>query len=227
MKTLQMCFLMFSICFGVLSSAASPSSLYRPKSVLYSGGNFDSRYKPTNSHVSVSSKLPIVTSKSNFDVFLHHVVFWLNNTEVFAWMMMFFLVVGNGDIVCSESTQQKRTKNVKYKLTECQFKTGYNDHTSSFRNPKYKHATELSKYVWNLNDDNVRYSIKWKILARYNSYSNKTKRCHLCLHEKFIIIYHPHLASLNSRNELLSECTLCPRIICRSIFLQCNMPFVT
>ena len=26
----------------------------------------------------------------------------------------------------------------------------------------------------------------------------KTKRCDLCLHEKYIIIYHPNLASLNS-----------------------------
>ena len=90
--------------------------------------------------------------------------------------------------------------------TECQFKTRYNGHTSSFRNAKYKHATELSKHVWNLNNKNVKYSIKWRVLARCNSYSNKTKRCHLCLHEKYIIIYHPKLASLNSRNELLSKC---------------------
>ena len=90
--------------------------------------------------------------------------------------------------------------------TECQFKTRYNGHTSSFRNAKYKHATELSKHVWNLNDKNVNYSIKWRVLARCNSYSNKTKRCHLCLYEKYIIIYHPKLASLNSRNELLSKC---------------------
>ena len=58
--------------------------------MLYSGGNLDGRYKPTNSHVSAPSKLPIVTSKSELDVFLHHVLFWLNNTELFAWMMMFF-----------------------------------------------------------------------------------------------------------------------------------------
>ena len=60
--------------------------------MLYSGANFDSRYKPTNSHVSVLSKLPIVTSKSDFDVFLHQVLFWQNKTELFAWMMMFLLL---------------------------------------------------------------------------------------------------------------------------------------
>ena len=37
-----------------------------------------------------------------------------------------------------------------------------------------KHATELNKHVWNLKDNNVKYSIKWRILARCNSYSNKT-----------------------------------------------------
>ena len=90
--------------------------------------------------------------------------------------------------------------------TAGEFKTRYNGHTSSFRNSKYKHATELSKFVWHLKDRNIKYSIKWRTLAKCNSYSNKTKRCQLCLHEKFLIIYHPNLASLNSRNELLSKC---------------------
>ena len=93
LKILQMCFLIFSISFGDLSRATRPSSLYRPISVLYSGGNFDSRYKPINSHVSAPSKLPIVTSKSDFDVFLHHVLFRrCLDDDV-------FLVVGNGEVV--------------------------------------------------------------------------------------------------------------------------------
>ena len=69
-----------------------------------------------------------------------------------------------------------------------EFKTRYNGHTSSFRNSKYKHATELSKFVWHLKDKNIKYSIKWRILAKCNSYSNKTKRCQLRLHEKFLTI---------------------------------------
>ena len=76
----------------------------------------------------------------------------------------------------------------------------------SFRNSKYKHATELSKFVWHLKDKNIKYSVKWRIIAKCSSYSTKTKRCQLCLHKKFLIIYHPNLASLNSRNELLSKC---------------------
>jgi YHS domain-containing protein len=90
--------------------------------------------------------------------------------------------------------------------TEGEFKTRYNGHTSFFRNSTYKHATELIKYVWHLKESSVKYSIKWRIMKKCKSYSNKTKRCNLCLHEKFLVIYYPKLSSLNSRNELLSKC---------------------
>ena len=86
------------------------------------------------------------------------------------------------------------------------FKVRYYNHTSSFRNPEHKHSTELSKYIWQLKQSNIQYSIRWKILKKCKAYSNKTKRCKLCLHEKFVIIYYPKLSSLNSRNELISAC---------------------
>ena len=90
--------------------------------------------------------------------------------------------------------------------TEGSFKTRYNNHTNSFRNAKHRHSTALSKHIWQLKELNVDYSLKWNIIKKCRSYSNITKRCNLCLHEKFIIIYHPELCSLNSRNELLSAC---------------------
>ncbi len=105
--------------------------------------------------------------------------------------------------VTREDNQQKETY---FGHTEGPFKTRYNNHTSSFRNPKHKHATELSKYIWQLKQSNIQYSIRWKILKKCKAYSNKTKRFNLCLHEKYIIIYHPKLSSLNSRNELISTC---------------------
>ena len=91
-------------------------------------------------------------------------------------------------------------------LTETTFKTRYLNHTSSFRNKTKKHATELSKHIWKLEDSNTLYTINWKIIKKSQPYSNKTKRCNLCLSEKFIIIYHPELSSLNKRNELISAC---------------------
>ena len=41
--------------------------------------------------------------------------------------------------------------------------------------------TELSKYIWNLKNNNISYSIKWKILKRAKSYNNASKRCNLCI----------------------------------------------
>ena len=31
----------------------------------------------------------------------------------------------------------------------------------SFKNERYKHAMELSKYIWNLKDKNVKYTINF------------------------------------------------------------------
>ena len=90
-------------------------------------------------------------------------------------------------------------------LTEGTFKTRYLNHTSSFRNEKSKkrHRTEQTHLVFK--GINTRLSIKWKIIKKCQPYSNRTKRCNLCLYEKFIIICHPELSSLN-RNELVSTC---------------------
>ena len=91
-------------------------------------------------------------------------------------------------------------------LTDGAFKIRYNNHTSPFRNAKHKHSTELSKYIWQLKQACIEYSIHWKILKKCKAYSNKTKRCNLRLHEKYIIIYYPKLSSLNLRHELISTC---------------------
>ena len=91
-------------------------------------------------------------------------------------------------------------------LTEGSFKSRYLNHTSTFRNEKSKHATELSKHIWWLKESKRRYSIKWRIVKKCQPCSNKTKRCNLCSHEKFVIICQPELSSLNKRNELVSIC---------------------
>jgi hypothetical protein len=91
-------------------------------------------------------------------------------------------------------------------LTETQFKTRYNNHTNSFRNENKRHATTLSQHIWSLKDDNISHSIKWKTMAKASAYSTSSKCCNLCLKEKYYIICKPHLATLNSRNELATDC---------------------
>ena len=66
--------------------------------------------------------------------------------------------------------------------------------------------TELSTYISSLKDKNAKYDIKWRKIKQASSYSNVTKRCNLCLWEKYFIICKPEMASLNKRNELSSCC---------------------
>ena len=91
-------------------------------------------------------------------------------------------------------------------LTEGTFKSRYLNHASTFGNDNKTNTTELSKYVWSLKNSNVNYSISWKLLQSCKSYSAKSKRRNLCLHEKYLITCHPGLSSLNTRNQLVSTC---------------------
>ena len=89
-------------------------------------------------------------------------------------------------------------------LTADEFKNRYNDHYKSFRNPRYRKRTELSKAIWDLKDKNIRYTIDWKIITRAESYKPGSKSCNLCLTEKLCILQEPQ--SINKRSELISKC---------------------
>ena len=91
-------------------------------------------------------------------------------------------------------------------LTENAFETRYNNHVHSFNNPQGRNATTLSDYIWKLKDKNIDYSVKWQIMCKAKPYSTATKRCNLCITEKFFIICRPSLGSLNKRNELTNTC---------------------
>ena len=76
-------------------------------------------------------------------------------------------------------------------LTADDFKTRYRNHKTSFENKTYRNSTELSKHVWLLKDNNIQHEITWQIVCRAKPYSSSTKRCNLCLSEKFVIICEP------------------------------------
>ena len=86
------------------------------------------------------------------------------------------------------------------------FKERYRNHQSSFRRSNRRNETELSKYIWTLQDSEKPFQVKWKVLKKCKPYSNISKKCNLCLYEKFIIICNKELWSLNRRNELASSC---------------------
>ena len=91
-------------------------------------------------------------------------------------------------------------------LTENQFKTRLNGHRSTFNNPDDWKTTALSKYIWTLRNSNIQYNVKWSILKKCKPYSNLSKRCQLCLYEKFIIVCKPQLSTLNKRTEIMNTC---------------------
>ena len=57
------------------------------------------------------------------------------------------------------------------------------------------------------NRKNVAPALIWKVLRTARTYSNITKRCSLCLHEKLAIITYPYPDELlNRRSGVVTKC---------------------
>ena len=85
-------------------------------------------------------------------------------------------------------------------------KTRYNHHMKSFRHRECMNKTELSKHVWNLKDHGLNNSLSWETHKKASPYQCGSKRCDLCLSEKFSIICAGPDTLLNKRTELISKC---------------------
>ena len=90
--------------------------------------------------------------------------------------------------VIYQATVSTETATETYVGLATNFKERYRNHETSFRHSKRRNETQLSKYVWNLQNEKKPFQIKWKILKKCKPYSNVSKKCSLCLNEKFIII---------------------------------------
>ena len=91
-------------------------------------------------------------------------------------------------------------------ISDTAFKSRWNNHMSSFRLGHKRTQTALSKHIWHLKDNGTNFTIKWTVLKKTSSYSNVTKRCQLCLWEKYFIITADKSTTLNNRTELISKC---------------------
>ena len=91
-------------------------------------------------------------------------------------------------------------------LTENSFKDRWTKHKSSFRTRNPKNASGLSRYIWNLEDQNIQYELEWKIISRAKPYDPASGVCRLCVREKYFIIFQPNMATINSRNEIAGPC---------------------
>ena len=102
-------------------------------------------------------------------------------------------------------TQAGGVENTYIGLTARTFKVRWGEYKQSFRKEGYKQST-LSKHIWALKRKNIEYSVSWKLIATAKPYSPVTGVCHLCTREKYYIVFKSELATLNSRDEIKSNC---------------------
>ena len=74
------------------------------------------------------------------------------------------------------------------------------------RKPGNRIKTKLSSHVWELKDRGINYDIKWKLLERAPTFNPVTKKCRLCLKEKYFIMYRKENSTLNKRSEVFNTC---------------------
>ena len=86
------------------------------------------------------------------------------------------------------------------------FKFRYNSHTKSFRHQHCKNDTELSKHIWDLKNEGIHYNITWSITAYASAYRCGTRRCDLCITEKYIVARANQKNLLNKMTEIISKC---------------------
>ena len=91
-------------------------------------------------------------------------------------------------------------------ITSTPFKERLGNHNQTFKNKSPSHSTELSKYLWSLKERNEQYTLKWSIIQKATPYNPATKRCNLCLAEKYHIMTSDKNITLNKRHELMGKC---------------------
>ena len=91
-------------------------------------------------------------------------------------------------------------------LTSTSFKERWSTHKSSFKLQSHANDTKLSAYIWKLKREGVNFDLSWKIVSKSNAYNPSSKKCCLCLNEKYFIIYKSEMATLNKRHEFFTPC---------------------
>ena len=90
-------------------------------------------------------------------------------------------------------------------------------HKQSFKS--CNNQTELSCKIKELDQNNIKYDLTFKLLENKKSYNPEIRKCHLCTAESYHILY-SHLENiLNSKNEITSKCRH------RSRFKLCNLEY--
>ena len=109
-------------------------------------------------------------------------------------------IVYRADVIKQNETH------VYYGDSDAEFKYRYNNHTNSFPNQDYENKTELSKHIWLLEHNGTEFNLNSSIPAYTTPYRCGTRRCDLCLTEKYISARANQNNLLNKRTKLISKC---------------------
>ena len=128
----------------------------------------------------------------------------LCNCRTRTWCPLQGNCLQKGVVYQTTVTQTNTMREHIYKgITENEFNTRYNQHTSSFRLSYKSSATSPSEHIWKLKGNNTDHTVTWKILEKAQLYSPTTGN-NLCTTEKaYIACTH---SSLKKRRELFSTC---------------------
>ena len=87
------------------------------------------------------------------------------------------------------------------------FKRRYYKHEKCLLDENADGQTSLTRYFWKMKNKRENPEIKWKYLEKnIPTFNPITRKCRLCLREKFNIVLKPNLATINSRHELFTHC---------------------
>ncbi|XP_066929005.1 uncharacterized protein [Clytia hemisphaerica] len=67
----------------------------------------------------------------------------------------------------------------------------FTSHKSNFNIERYRNNTALSAEVWRIKDLNGQPTVSWRTIRKSKAFTPDTKRCNLCLAEKFEIANYP------------------------------------
>ena len=88
-------------------------------------------------------------------------------------------------------------------LAETTFKERYNNHQQDIKHIKFQYNAKLTKYIWKLKSNSIKYKFQWKVVDKAYGNANLTI-CNLRLTEKLWIINHINDSNiLNKKSELI------------------------
>ena len=106
------------------------------------------------------------------------------------------------NVLCYRADVIKQNEShVYYGESDGEFKYRQNNYTNFFRNEGYENKTQPSKHIRKLNRNRTEFNLKWSITAYATPYRCGTRRCDLCLTEKYIIAQANQNNLLNMRTE--------------------------